>query len=58
MDQCVQPFARLAAESHEVLLYRSSLRSHDASPPLRSHRFREPTQNQRRGGTSTTVAFS
>jgi hypothetical protein len=49
MDQRVQPFALLVAELHDALLYGSSLRSPDASPSLRSHRFREPTLNQRRG---------
>jgi hypothetical protein len=49
MDQRVELFALLVVERYDVLLYGSSLRSHDASPSLRRHRFREPMQNQRRG---------
>jgi hypothetical protein len=46
LDQRVELFALLVAEVHDVLLYGSSLRSHDSSPSLRSHRFRDPHQNQ------------
>ena len=49
LDQRIELFALFVAELHDVLLYRSLLRSHDASPSLRSHRFRDPHQNQRRG---------
>jgi hypothetical protein len=46
MDQRVEPFARLAAELHDVPLYASLFGDHDASPSLRSCRFRDPHQNQ------------
>src|SRR4051812_30208322 len=48
MDQRVEPFALLATELHEVLLYGSLFRGHDASPSLRSHRFSDSRQNQGR----------
>ena len=47
MDQRVEPFALLVAELHDVLLHASLFRGHDASPSLRSHRFRGSHQNQR-----------
>ena len=46
LDQRVEPFALLVAELHDVLLYGSLFRGHDASPSLRRHRFRDPPQNQ------------
>jgi hypothetical protein len=49
MDQPVEPVALLRAELHNILLYGSLFRGHDASPSLRRNRFREPHQNQRRG---------
>jgi hypothetical protein len=38
-DQPIEPLALFVAESHDVLLYGSLFRGHDASPGLRSHRF-------------------
>ena len=58
VDQRVELFTLLVAELHDVLLYRSLLRSHDASPPLRSHRFRDPHQNQRRGAYDARSFYS
>src|SRR5271168_1710144 len=49
VDQRVEPFALLIAELHDVLLYGNMFRGHDSSPSLRSYRFRDPPQNQRRG---------
>ena len=40
-DQRVEPFALPLAELHDILLYGGLFRGHDASPPLRSHRFRD-----------------
>ena len=49
MDQRVELLAPVVAQLHDGLLYGSLFRGHDAPPSLRSHRFRDPRQNQRRG---------
>ena len=56
MDQRVEPLPLLIAELHDVLLYGTLFRGHDASPSLRSHRFGDSPQDQGRGALAASGA--
>ena len=49
MCQRVEPPTLRIAELHDVPLYGTLFRGHDASPSLRSHRFGNSPQDQGRG---------
>ena len=46
MYQRVEPLPLLVAELHHIPLHGTLFRGHDASPSLRSHRFRDSPRNQ------------